>query len=102
MRTLFAVVRTRGPTWDAANPMRAQPQWTEHAAFMENLAAGGFIVLGGPVGEGGEGPDFLFAVAAADEREIRSTLERDLWSRSGMLEVRSIRPWTILLESGSG
>jgi uncharacterized protein YciI len=97
MRRLFAVDRTRGPAWDAAKPMRAQHQWSEHAAFMDKLAADGFVVLGGPVGQ--EDRDFLFAVKATDEREIRSTLEQDPWSHSGMLELRTIRPWTILLES---
>ena len=97
MRNLFAVVRTRGPAWDAAQPMRAQRAWAEHAAFMDNLAADGFVVLGGPVGH--DEHDFLFAVEAADEREIRSTLERDPWSQSRQLELRSIQPWIILLES---
>jgi len=54
--------------------MRSQRQWSEHAAFMDRLAADGFIVLGGPVGDG---DDFLFAINAADEREIRLTLQRD-------------------------
>ena len=44
-------------------------------------------------------PGFLFAVKAADESEIRATLQQDPWSKSGMLEVKSIQPWTILLES---
>jgi uncharacterized protein YciI len=96
MRTLFAVVRTRGPAWDGATPMRAQPQWPAHAAFMDRLAAGGFIVLGGPVNDERE---FLFAINATDEDEIRSTLEDDPWTRSRMLEIRSIQRWTILLES---
>jgi uncharacterized protein YciI len=96
MRSLFALVRTKGKTWDTARPMRSQQQWTEHAVFMERLAAQGFIVLGGPLGESG---DFLFAVKATDENDIRATLQQDPWSKSGMLEVKSIQPWTILLES---
>ena len=99
MRNLFAVVRTRGPAWDAAQPMRTQRAWAEHAAFMDNLAADGFVVMGGPVGY--DEHDFLFAVKAADEREIRSTLERDPWSQSRQLELRSIQPWIILLESAA-
>jgi uncharacterized protein YciI len=96
MRALFAVVRTKGKAWDAAKPMRSQQQWPEHADFMNGLAAQGFIVLGGPLGETG---DFLFAVKATDESAIRATLQKDPWSTSGMLEVKSIQPWTILLES---
>jgi uncharacterized protein YciI len=69
-----------------------------HAAFMDALAADGFIVLGGPVGDG---DDFLFAIKAADESEIRLTLQRDPWSASAMLEIKSIQPWTVLLESAT-
>jgi hypothetical protein len=97
MRNLFAVIRTRGPAWDASRPMRRQPGWDEHAAFMDNLAAGGFVVMGGPVGH--DERDFLFAVKAADECQIRSTLKADPWSQSRQLELRSIQPWIILLES---
>jgi len=96
MRALFAVVRTKGESWDAAKPMRSQEQWTEHAEFMNGLAARGFIVLGGPLGATG---DFLFGVEASDHDEIRATLQQDPWSKSGMLDVKSIQPWTILLES---
>jgi uncharacterized protein YciI len=99
MKTLFAVVRTKGKTWDANQPMRSQQQWSAHAAFMDTLATDGFIVLGGPVGDG---DDFLFAIHALDESEIRLTLQQDPWSDSGMLEIKSIQRWTILLESATG
>jgi uncharacterized protein YciI len=99
VKTLFAVLRARGPAWDPATPMRAQPQWSEHAAFMDNLADDGWIVLGGPVGE--EEEEFLFAVKARDEEEIRARLARDPWSQAQMLQIRSIHRWTILLESAN-
>jgi uncharacterized protein YciI len=96
MSTLFAVVRTKGDAWDKAKPMRSQREWTEHAAFMDGLAVQGFIVLGGPLGDTG---DFLLAIRAADEPEIMATLGRDPWSKSGILAIKSIQPWTILLDS---
>jgi uncharacterized protein YciI len=96
MRTLFAVIRTRGPSWDADKPLRSQLQWDEHARFMNALAADGLIVLGGPLGEG---PDVLLAIKAANEAEARATLGGDPWSESGMLDIKSIQTWTILLES---
>lgn len=34
--------------------MREQALWAEHAKFMDALTAEGFVVLGGPLGEGGE------------------------------------------------
>lgn len=97
MRNLFAVVRRRGRAWDSTRPMRSQQQWDEHARFMEDRVADGFVVLGGPVGSSGE---VLLAIRADDEEEIRSTLDRDPWNRSGLLEIVSVRPWTILLEAG--
>lgn len=96
MRTLFAVVRTKGRAWDPTKPMRYQQGWSEHAMFMDKLAADGFVVLGGPLGTSG---DVLLAIKARDESEVRSTLQRDPWSQSGILDVKSIQPWTILLES---
>jgi uncharacterized protein YciI len=91
---LFAVVRTKGQAWDESEPLRAQAEWPEHAAFMDQLAANGFVVLGGPVGDNA---DVLLAVKAQDEEEIRRTLARDPWSTAGILDVKSIQPWTILL-----
>jgi len=96
MRTLFAVVRTKGQAWDVAKPMRSQPQWSEHALFMDRLAADGFVILGGPLGHSG---DILLAIKATDESEVKFTLQRDPWSQAGILKLKSIQPWTILLES---
>ncbi len=96
MRTLFAVVRTKGQAWDATKPMRSQQQWSEHAMFMDRLAADGFVVLGGSLGNS---DDFLLAIKATDANEVKVTLQRDPWSKSGILDVKSIQPWTILLES---
>lgn len=97
MKTLFAVTRIRGPAWDAAKPLGEQEQWPEHAAFMNRLAATGFVILGGPVGEGG---DVLLAVDAADEGEVEAELSADPWSRAGLLELKSIQRWAILLRAG--
>jgi hypothetical protein len=48
----FAVIRERGENWNASLPMRQQEHWDEHAAFMDALAEEGFIILGGPLGDG--------------------------------------------------
>jgi|SRR5215469_1172759 len=93
--TLFAVMRTRGAAWEPDKPMRAQRQWSEHASFMEHLAADGFVVLGGPLGDG---EDVLLAISATDEREVRFVLQQDPWSKSEILALRSVQPWKILLE----
>jgi uncharacterized protein YciI len=76
--------------------MRAQAQWAEHAAFMNALAAEGFVVLGGPLGSGEE---TLLVINAADEAAVRARLAADPWSASRLLEIESVEPWTILLDS---
>jgi uncharacterized protein YciI len=63
---------------------------------MDELAERGFVVLGGPLGDS---DDVLLAVDADSEEEVRATLARDPWSRSGMLTTSSVRPWNILLEA---
>jgi uncharacterized protein YciI len=100
MRTLFAVIATKGPAWDASKSRRSQQQWDEHALFMDRLAAEGFILLGGPLGDD-EGDDVLLVINAASESEIRATLADDPWSESGILKLKSIQRWNIWLESAS-
>ena len=58
--------RRRGPAWNAALTLREQAGWGVHAAFMNALAAEGFVVLGGPLGDG----DTLLIVDAADEQLV--------------------------------
>jgi uncharacterized protein YciI len=97
MKRLFVVTRIRGKAWDSTKAMSSQEQWPEHATFMDELANNRFVVLGGPLGDEG---NILLVVDAADENEIRSTLARDPWSKSGILEVQSIQLWTVLLQAG--
>ena len=100
MPTYLTVRRARGPAWDAAAPMRSQAQWAEHAAFMNALAAEGFIVLGGPLGSGDlrPGEEVLLVVDATSEDAVRARFAADPWSGSGLLEITRIEPWTVLLE----
>ena len=91
---LFAVIRTRGPAWQEALPLEAQPDWGPHASFMNALKAEGFVVLGGPL----EGtPEVLLVIRAASPDEIRSRLAEDPWSRTDQLRVDRIAPWTLRL-----
>ena len=97
MPTYITVRRVRGPAWNVSLPMRAQAQWAEHAAFMNALAAEGFAVLGGPLGSGEE---ILLVFNAASGDVVRARLAADPWS-GGMLEIKSVEPWTILLDGRS-
>jgi hypothetical protein len=94
----FAVRRVRGPAWNTAAPMLEQAQWAEHAVFMNALAAEGFVILGGPLGSGEE---VLLVVDSTSEQVLRARLAADPWSKSSLLKIKSVEPWTILLDSRS-
>jgi uncharacterized protein YciI len=91
----FALAEVPGPSWDASRPRREQDGWDEHAAFMDALAADGFVVLGGPIGDG---RDVLVVVEAEDEHEVEKRLDGDPWLAAGILRIDEIRPWTVWLD----
>ena len=91
----FAVRLVHGPNWDPGQPIRGQDGWEEHAAFMDRLVEDGFIILGGPVGDGEQ---TLHAVEAAGEDEIRTRLALDPWASAGLLRVGPIEPWALWLD----
>ena len=95
------VLMAKGPSWDPSRLRRAQALWDDHAAFMDKLTADGFVVLGGPLGEG-DGEDVLLVVDAPDADAITSTLQNDPWIKSGVLKIRTIQRWTIFLEAEKG
>jgi uncharacterized protein YciI len=91
---LFAVIRESGPAWDRGRAMREQDAWDEHVAFMDGLADDGFIVLGGPLGDGWRA---LHIVEAESEEAVRARFGEDPWSPMAMLPVASVEPWQLLL-----
>ncbi|HEU5367074.1 MAG TPA: hypothetical protein VFU69_01365 [Ktedonobacterales bacterium] len=94
----YVVLRERGARWNASLPMRQQDQWEQHAAFMDALADEGFIILGGPLGDGEQ--KFLHIVAAASAQAIEARLAADPWTSLHMLRTASIERWEILLRAG--
>jgi uncharacterized protein len=93
---LFAVRLERGGPWDWSRSLREQDGWDEHARYMDGLVEEGYVVLGGPLGEG---RDVLLAISAPSAESIRERLTaEDNWHRNGMLTVKSIEAWTILLD----
>ena len=101
MKNRFIVVQAKGPSWDPTRLRREQALWDEHAAFMDQLTAEGFIVLGGPLGEG-DGEDALLVINAPDEDAIIATSKNDPWIKAGILEIKTIQRWTIFLEAEEG
>jgi uncharacterized protein len=95
--TYYAVLRKRGERWDASLPMRQQTQWQAHAAFMDALADGGFVILGGPLGDREE--QFLLIIAAESEQAIEARLADDPWTPLRVLRTASVERWEILLSA---
>ena len=95
----FVVIRSHGQAWQPNLPMRGQAAWDAHAAFMNGLAADGFVVLGGPLGDGDR---TLLIVEAVSPEAVRSRLEPDPWTGMGLLRTDSITPWQILLARADG
>jgi uncharacterized protein len=91
----YLVFRGKGPSWDHAKGRREQEEWPEHAAFMDGLVEDGFVVLGGPVGEG-EGEDTLQVVEAESVEDVRARLAEDPWGED-MLVTKSVEPWQVWL-----
>lgn len=91
----FALTLVHGPGWDTSLGIREQHAWTEHAAFMDELVADGFILVGGPVRDGQQ---TLHLAEAQDEDQVRQRLAEDPWARAGLLEVGSIQPWALWLD----
>jgi uncharacterized protein len=95
---VFAVTMVNGPRYDRSRPRREQVGWDEHAEFMDALLDDGFVILGGPIGDGEQ---VLVIVEAADEDEVRARYAEDPWKPMGILEIGEIRPWTIWLDGRS-
>ena len=80
--TTFAVTRARGEGWDDSRGLREQDVWDEHARFIEALVDDGFVMLGGPLGDGLE---VLLIVDADSEDEIADRLAADPWTPMELL-----------------
>ena len=91
----FVLTLVHGPDWDESRPIREQPAWEEHAAFMDGLVEDGFILFGGPLGDQRQ---TLHVVEASGEDEIRRRVAEDPWAHRGLLEVGSIEPWALWLD----
>ena len=91
----LVVLRQSGPEFDRSRPLEEQSGWDAHAAYMDALVDGGFIVLGGPLAGDGR---VAHAVEAESEDAVRATFARDPWSETH-LQVDTIDPWTIRLDA---
>jgi uncharacterized protein YciI len=93
--TLFVIEQGNGSGYDPGRGRREQDRWDDHAAFMDALVEDGFVVMGGPLGDGSR---VLLVVEAVDEAEIRSRLAEDPWESLHVLTIERIEPWTLWLD----
>jgi uncharacterized protein YciI len=99
MKQIFVAISSAGPNADASERTRKQPLWDEHAAFIDQLVAEGFIVMGGPLVDESELPHgALLIVNAKDENEVREKLKNDPWFKHGILKLESVNRWQIFID----
>jgi uncharacterized protein YciI len=94
--SVYTMTSLRGPGWDPTRSRREQPGWDDHATFMNKLVDDGFVILGGPIGDG---ENAMLAIEAHDEREIEQRFTADPWMINGVLRFGKIEQWTIWLDS---
>ena len=94
--SLFVVVEEQGPNWKPGSSMRSQPGWDEHAQFIDAIEAQRMVVLGGPL-QHPAGHRAMLVFDAPDEATVRRRLAEDPWMKSGILQVREIEPWELLI-----
>jgi uncharacterized protein YciI len=96
----FAVTMVHGPNWDTTKTglqgIREQDGFDEHATFMDGLVDDGFVILGGPLGDGEEA---LEIIEADDEAAVMARLAKDPWRPMGLLHVGEVRRLTIWLDA---
>ncbi|MGA7671119.1 MAG: YciI family protein [Nitrolancea sp.] len=94
-KSFFMILSKAGPNRDLSKGSREQAFWDEHAEFIDGLVDDGFITLGGPFeDEGGA----VLVVRAADEAEVRERMKPDPWYRNGLLELVSVKRWTVFID----
>ena len=92
---MFVAISSAGPKRDLSKGTREQPFWEEHAAFIDQLVADGFVLMGGPFpDEGGA----MLIVNADDENEVLEKLKNDPWMKYGVLKLESVKRWQIFID----
>jgi uncharacterized protein YciI len=95
MKNTFVTISSAGPNRDPSKGTREQPLWDRHAAFIDQLVAEGFVLMGGPlVDEDGA----MLIVNADDENEVREKLKNDPWMKHGVLKLESVKRWQIFID----
>ncbi len=95
MEQIFVARSVAGAERDLTKDSRGQSLWDEHAAFIDELVAAGFIRLGGPFTDVGGA---MLVVRAADEAEVRARLAPDPWYAHGILTLADVTRWEVFID----
>jgi hypothetical protein len=91
----FLCTLVHGPGWDDSRGIRDQDAWNEHAAFMDELVDEGFVLVGGPVGDG----DYTaHLIESPDRAGVLARLAHDPWAQDAHLVVGVLEPWSLWLD----
>jgi uncharacterized protein YciI len=94
--TRRVIVRFRaGPTWEPGGPVREQPGWDAHAAFVDGLVDRGTVVMGGPYTDNS---GTMMLLEGVDANEAARILADDPFIANGVFLLEEIREWTIFVD----
>lgn len=77
---LFAAFVHRADAWDHARPPQEQAGFPDHAKFVAELEASGFIAMAGLLQPSN---DVLFVFRAESEEAVRRRMAQDPWQQDG-------------------
>ena len=84
MKRAFVGFVERTEKWDRSKEAHEQPGFSDHAAYMGELEAEGFIAMAGLLAES---EDILFVFLADSAEQVREKLTQDPWQQSGMARL---------------
>ena len=99
MKNTFMILWAPGPAWVLGKTVREQPEWTEHAAFMDQLFANGTVIMGGPFTDG---TGSLVLVEAEEESEVRTLIDNDPFVVQRIFVLSSLKQWQLFLDARQG
>ncbi len=91
----FVVTTVHDANWDRSRGIREQDGWEAHAEFMDGLVDDGFVILGGPIGDGERA---MLVIEATGEDEIHARMADDPWAPTGTLRIGQIERWSLWLD----
>jgi len=96
---LFAAFVHRADAWDQTLPPQEQSGFPDHAKFVGELEASGFIAMAGLMQPSN---DVLFIFRAASESEVRSRMAADPWQKDGHARLGRVEEVVFRIGSPGG